>query len=74
MVPPRMIAWVVTITMFWYTALHNLTAGHLPTRARWQQAEAHIARYHSAILNLWLLVIVALIAARFWPYRVGLVS
>ncbi|WP_433294584.1 vitamin K epoxide reductase family protein [Pseudonocardia sp. CA-142604] len=72
--PYCMIVWVVTITMFWYVTVHNLTAGHLLIRARWQQAAAHIARYHSAILSLWFLVIVALIAVRFWPYWVGLVS
>jgi uncharacterized membrane protein len=72
--PYCMIVWVVTITVFWYTTLHNLTAGHLPTRARWQRAAAQVARYHSAILSLWFLVIVALIAVRFWPYWVGLVS
>jgi uncharacterized membrane protein len=71
--PYCMIMWVVTITIFWYITLHNLTAGHVPTRARWKQAAAHIARYHSAILSLWFLVIVALIAVRFWPYWVGLV-
>ncbi|MFD1522629.1 vitamin K epoxide reductase family protein [Pseudonocardia yunnanensis] len=72
--PYCMIVWVVTITMFWYVTVHNLTAGHLPIRAGWHQAAAHIARYHSAILSLWFLVIVALIAVRFWSYWVGLVS
>ncbi|WP_240519650.1 vitamin K epoxide reductase family protein [Amycolatopsis antarctica] len=28
--PYCMIVWAVTIPIFWYTTLHNLTAGHLP--------------------------------------------
>jgi uncharacterized membrane protein len=72
--PYCMIVWVVTITVFWYVTLLNLAAGHLPVGARSQRTAAHIARYHSTILGLWFLVIVTLIAVRFWPYWVGLVS
>jgi uncharacterized membrane protein len=72
--PYCMIVWVATIAIFWYVTLHNLIAGHLPIRGRWKHVAAHVARYHSAILSLWFLVIVALIAVRFWPYWAGLVS
>lgn len=67
--PYCMAVWVATITVFWYVTLHNLTAGRLPVR---RFAGTRVASYHGAILTGWLLVIVALIAVRFWPYWSGL--
>jgi uncharacterized membrane protein len=70
--PYCMIVWVVTITVFCYTTLHNLTAGHLPLPARWRPTVTRLAAYHGVLVTSWLLVIVALIVTRFWPYWTGL--
>ena len=68
-----MIVWVVTITVFCYTTLHNLTARRLPVPSRGRRAVARLAAYHGVLVTCWLVVIIALIAARFWPYWTGLV-
>jgi uncharacterized membrane protein len=61
--PYCMAVWIVTITVFWYVTLHNLTAGRLPLpRGR------RIAAYHGVLLTSWFLVIAALIIGRFWPF------
>ncbi|MPY77296.1 MAG: Vitamin K epoxide reductase [Actinophytocola sp.] len=57
--PYCMVVWAVTIPLFWYTTLHNLS--HRPVGAL-------LARYHSFVLTLWFVVIIALIGVRFWDY------
>lgn len=59
--PYCMIVWVVTITVFWYVTLHNLTAGRLPM----PRGGRRLATYHGALLTSWFLAILALVAARF---------
>jgi uncharacterized membrane protein len=71
--PYCVIVWVVTITVFCYTTLHNVTADRLPLPAGWRRVGGKLAGYHGVLLTAWLLVIVALIAARFWSYWTGLV-
>ncbi|MPZ00243.1 MAG: vitamin K epoxide reductase [Actinophytocola sp.] len=62
--PYCMVVWAVTIPLFWYTTLHNLERGHLTGRS----SGAVLVRYHSAVLALWFVAIIALIAVRFWDY------
>lgn len=61
--PYCMAVWAVTITVFWYTTLHNLGRG--PTGSR-------LAEYHGAVLVAWLIAVAALVTARFWSYSTGL--
>jgi uncharacterized membrane protein len=72
--PYCMVVWSVVIPLFWYTTLHNLRAGHLrpPRRIGWVARWA--GEYHGVILTGWYLVIVALIAKRFWEYWSGLLT
>jgi uncharacterized membrane protein len=72
--PYCMAVWVVTIIIFWYLTLHNLTMGRFPIHRRWQHVGLRLARYHSAILVGWFLLITAFIANAFWPYWVSLVA
>lgn len=71
--PYCMAVWVVTISMFWYTMLHNLTAGRFvrPGAARLGE---RIAGYHSAVLVAWLLAVALLVTLRFWSYWTGLLG
>lgn len=62
--PYCMVVWTVTIPIFWYTALH-LIARSPGSAAGFRR---FVADYHGAILTLWYLVIVTLIARRFWTY------
>ena len=66
--PYCMVVWVVTIALFWYVTLHNLTCGYLPVPAGARRAVAAVTRVHTAVLLAWYLVIVALIGAEFWSY------
>lgn len=64
--PYCMVVWVVTIAAFWFTTIHTLHRfGHgRPTSA--------LTEYRGAILTAWYLVIIALIAQRFWDYWITL--
>ncbi|NUU21924.1 MAG: vitamin K epoxide reductase family protein, partial [Streptomycetaceae bacterium] len=66
--PYCMVVWAVTIPVFWYTTLHNLTAGVIPVPASWRRAIEGVARFHSLVLVAWYLLIVALVGVEFWDY------
>ncbi|HEV7826449.1 MAG TPA: vitamin K epoxide reductase family protein [Mycobacteriales bacterium] len=66
--PYCMVVWAVTITVFWYTTLHNVHRGHLPLPARWRRGADLLVRYHTAGLTVWFLVLTALIGEAFWSY------
>ncbi|WP_431908890.1 vitamin K epoxide reductase family protein [Amycolatopsis thermoflava] len=70
--PYCMLVWAVTIPIFWYTTLHGLTAGHLPVPRALQPAAHALARYHSTVLTIWFLVLIALIGQAFWSFWVSL--
>ena len=70
--PYCMVVWVVTIALFWAITLHNLGRGHLPTPARLEGVVGTVRTYHTVALVAWYLVIVGLIAKRFWDYWVSL--
>ena len=72
--PYCMVVWVVVIPLFWYTTLHNLSAGHLRPPRRIRAVAQRAREYHGVILTAWYLVIVALIARRFWEYWSGLLA
>ena len=66
--PYCMVVWVVTIPIFWYTALRVLTWAQ-PTRRPPARRFAEVAsEYHGVVLVVWYLVIVALIGEHFWEY------
>lgn len=62
--PYCMVVWVVTIAVFWYTTLRNLSGTSVGNA---------LARVHSVVLVLWYLVIVGLILQKFWSYWTTLV-
>nr|WP_246297332.1 vitamin K epoxide reductase family protein [Janibacter cremeus] len=64
--PYCMAVWVVTIAAFWYTTVHPLH------RFRPGGATRTLAEYRGAVLTAWHLVIIALIAQRFWDYWITL--
>ncbi|MGC4938684.1 vitamin K epoxide reductase family protein [Kribbella sp. DT2] len=55
--PYCMVVWTVTIPVFWYVTLHNL-----------EPVRRIAARYHGVVLTGWAVVILSLIAERFWSY------
>lgn len=61
--PYCMIVWAVTIPIFWYTTTRNLRA--LGKRQRWIKA---LNEYRGALLTGWFIIIIVLIANRFWDY------
>lgn len=64
--PYCMVVWAVMIPIFWYTTVHNLERGRLGSGGR--TAGAVLARFHSVVLVLWFVLIIALILQAFWTY------
>ena len=61
--PYCMIVWAVTIPIFWHVTTRNLR-----TIDTGRRAFGLVVEYRGAILTAWFLVILALIAVRFWDY------
>ena len=66
--PYCMVVWAVTIPVFWYVTLHNLTTATLPVTGRWPGAVNMLLRYHSVWPVAWGIGVVILITRRFWFY------
>lgn len=62
------VVWTMTIALFWYTLLHNLKRGVIPTPASWQRGLKEVYTYHWVVPVLWYAVIALLILNRFWYY------
>ena len=72
--PYCMLVWVVTIAVFWYTTIHTLQRRrHGPADSRPRGIVAALSDYRAAVLTGWYLVIIVLIAHRFWDYWITLV-
>ena len=71
--PYCMIVWAVTIPLFLHTTVCNLQALRHSGSAGLRRGAEVVTDYRTAILTAWLLIIVALIAHRFWDYWVTLV-
>lgn len=67
--PYCMVVWAVTIPLFWYTTLHTLREGHL---GGGRSLGVALTRFHSVVVVVWYVVIVALILQRFWDYWTSL--
>ena len=66
--PYCMVVWVTTITMFWYTSLYCIQAGHLRLKGWLQKAATFSRRHLFDFLIFWLLALAVLILKRFWYY------
>ncbi|MFF8382224.1 vitamin K epoxide reductase family protein [Streptomyces kanasensis] len=66
--PYCMVVWAVMIPLFWYTALHALTGGHLGGPPWLRRAAGAVAGYHGVVLTAWYLAIGVLVLQRFWLY------
>ncbi|WP_281712024.1 vitamin K epoxide reductase family protein [Dermacoccus nishinomiyaensis] len=70
--PYCMVVWVVTIAVFWHTTIHNLRRHRGSVASPARRGVAMLIEYRAAVLTAWYLVIVVLIAIRFWDYWVTL--
>lgn len=61
--PYCMIVWAVTIPVFWHVTTRNLR-----TIDTGRRAIGLVIEYRGALLTAWFLIILALIAVRFWDY------
>jgi uncharacterized membrane protein len=59
------LAWVVTIALFWYTAVHNIKHGVIPVPER---ARDLVLEFHWVVPVLWYGIIATLILSRWWSY------
>jgi uncharacterized membrane protein len=72
--PYCMVVWAVMLPIFWYLTLANATSGHLGPRVRGARVTRALAAYHAVVLTAAVLVVLALIAHRFWDYWSGLTA
>lgn len=68
-----MIVWVMTIPMFWYTTLYNLREGNIKTPKKIVHIVSFARRHHGDILLAWFVIIIGLVAKRFWYYWSSLI-
>ncbi|MTD46310.1 vitamin K epoxide reductase [Conexibacter sp. W3-3-2] len=66
--PYCMVVWVMTISMFVYVTLANVSSGRLPVPARLEGPVARLVSLHGVVLTVWLLVVGAVLAQGFWDY------
>ena len=71
--PYCMIVWTVTIPIFWYTTVHTLQPLRHSGPAGLRPVLAAVTEYRIAILTAWYLLVLSLIAYRFWDYWITLV-
>jgi len=66
--PYCMVVWAVTIPLFWFTTTHHLDAleGRFSPAVR--RTIALVVEFRVPVLVAWYLVILALVAVRFWDY------
>lgn len=72
--PYCMVVWAVTIPVFWYVTLRNLTAVAPRMPARLRAAASATTGGHGVVLTVWFLLIVAAVLERFWLYWSSLVG
>jgi uncharacterized membrane protein len=61
-------AWVATAAIFWYTLVHALAEGHLPTPKPLKPLVGLLVRQHWFVLATWYLVVAGLAVSHFWYY------
>jgi len=60
--------WAIMIPLFLYTTIYNFTHQHIPVPDKLRSFVAWLQRNHLGVLIVWYLVIICLIAQRFWDY------
>ena len=63
-----MVAWAVTIPVFWYATLYNLREGNIILPKSLKSIGIFAQKHHGDILLVWFLIILLLILKRFWYY------
>lgn len=66
--PYCMAVWAVTIPIAWYVTLRNLRAAATRAGASTVRLSRALDRWHSSLLMMWFVTVLALIAERFWSY------
>nr|WP_276546065.1 vitamin K epoxide reductase family protein [Brachybacterium muris] len=66
--PYCMVVWAVTIPLFWFTTIHHLRALADSSTPAIRRGARLVIEFRIPMLVAWYLVILALIAVRFWDY------
>jgi uncharacterized membrane protein len=66
--PYCMVVWAVVIPVFWYVTLRNLARGTFGGAVRDSRATTFLGEWHAPLLLLPFLLLLGLIAERFWSY------
>lgn len=71
--PYCMVVWAVVIPTFWYVSLRNASAGVFGRRVADSTVSKSLREWHAAVLTGAAVVLLSLIAQRFWSYWTTLV-
>lgn len=71
--PYCMVVWAVVIPTFWYVSLRNASAGVFGRRVADGAVSKSLREWHAAVLTGAVVVLLSLIAQRFWSYWTTLV-
>lgn len=63
-----MVVWAMTWMMFWYVSLYNLRKKNIPVHKSCQKYVDFMQRHHADILVAGYVLVIVLIAVRFWYY------
>ena len=66
--PYCMVVWTVTIPLFWYITVYNLSEGHINVPPKLKPLAEFAKNHHAEILLVWFIVIISLILNKFWYY------
>jgi uncharacterized membrane protein len=66
--PYCMVAWVVTITAFWYSLIYSLQNQVIAVPKKLESVSDFVQKHHFDILIVWFLVLIGLILNHFWYY------
>ena len=64
------VVWMITIPTFWYITLYTVQAGSVTLPATIRR---FVLKYHRDILILWYVLILGILAVRFWDFWVSLI-
>lgn len=62
------VVWIVTIPVFWYITLYNISQHHIIVPAKLRRPMTYAQQHHVDFLILWYLILLGIILHRFWYY------
>lgn len=62
------VVWMITIPVFWYITVYNLSAKNIALPAAVEPLSKFVQKYHADVLVVWYLIIFGILIKQFWYY------